>query len=210
MGFDDDIEAGMPSIRQQYKKLINYVNNNRRFFRLYAICFVLTLVAIITKVTYMNMDQVMETASTITLDESSYIPFEVSEEIILKVPHKSSEELEIKTSLANMKLQITNIYALEHKIKKFLQKASHVCLHARHFGVPYDIIVFENVTMVNPEIVSVSTSYKNVEEQDLAGDVKWAKRPLTVTVSYLDGKLISHDSVTLYKHQASCFSHYNI
>lgn len=211
MGFDvaHDLETGSPNIFLQYKRLISYVHTNKRFFKLYFFCGFCVLLAVVVKYTYMNMENVMQTASTITLDEPSYVPFDISESIVLNVDNMNSKYLPIKHSPVNQKLQITNICALEQKIKIFLEKSGHICLHARHYRIPYDIIVFKNFTMVNPSIVSTSDEFLNQEEQDLAGEVKWAKRPVTVTVTFLDSTLVS-TTLTLFKHQSICFSHYSI
>lgn len=208
MGFDD-LEYG--PVGEKYLRIKEMVKRHARKGRRFVIAAVMLTIGIMVKLTYDRIDSVMETTATITLDESSYVPFTIRDDIIVDTEATAVREaFPIKSSPANVRLQLANLAMLEARIRKFLQGTEHICIHASHLGVPFDITVFKNGTLVNPEILEVSKEYALVGEADLADKIKWVKRPKWIRVSFLDSQLIRVPDHLLVGHQAICFSHYNM
>jgi hypothetical protein len=203
-----DLEYGQVTLSKQMKRLVDYYRKNERKIKYFAIGFVVLTVALIIKLGFNNVDTVIETATAITLDESAYQPFKWSENIIVSVDAKGVKKFPIKESHVNWKMQSLNIIQAREHVMEYLKKGGYLCIHMRHFNVPYDIIVFQNVTMVNPLVEKESDTYRYVKEESLDGTTSRQKRPETLDIVYYDEGL-NRQFITLYGNQASCFAHYN-
>lgn len=161
------------------------------------------------KIGYSEVDNIIEHSASrvVTLDEESYKPFTMSKEIIKKVETKESIPFVIKTSSINWKMQSLNLIQVRDRIMEYLKELNYICLHARHFNVPYDIIVFENITMVDPMVEWESEVKSTITEVALDGTTRHVKRSNQLRVSFID-EYLKHQTLTLDKFQSACFSHY--
>lgn len=202
-----DLEYGKITLSKQMQKVADYYRKNEKKIKYFSIGFIILTFALIVKLGINNVDTVVEAATAITLDEESYTPFKWSENIITSVDSKAIKKFPIKGSHVNWKMQSLNILQAKEHVMEYLKKGDYICIHMRHFNVPYDIIVFQNITMVNPEVENESDNYYHVKEMALDGKVARKKRPEWINVLYHDeGLNLKH--ATLYNNQAACFLHY--
>jgi hypothetical protein len=203
-----DIEYGPIMLSKRMKQCVEYYKKNNKKIKYFCIGFLILTLALIIKLGLNNVDSVIETATAITLDEAVYKPFKWSETIIPDVEFKSVKKFPIKESHVNWKMQSLNIIQAREHVIDYLKQGGYICIHMRHFSVPYDIIVFNNITMVNPLVESESDTYHYVNEESLTGVTSRKKRPDTVNIVYHDEGL-NRQFITLYDNQASCFAHYS-
>lgn len=203
-----DIEYGPIKLSKQMKQAVEYYRNNKSKIKYFGAGFLILTFALIVKLGYNNVDTVIETATGITLDEVMYRPFKWSETMIPTVESKSVKNFPLKESHVNWKMQSLNILQIREHVIQYLKKGGYECIHARHFDVPYDIIVFSNITMVNAKVESESDTYSYVNEEALDGTTSRHKRPDTLDIVYHDEGL-NRQFITLYNGQANCFAHYN-
>lgn len=203
-----DLEYGHIKLSEKMKRLVKYYRNNEKKIKYFSVGFVILTIALIVKMGFNNVDTVIETATAITLDEPVYNPFRWSETIKINVDSKSVKQFPIKESHVNLKMQSLNIIQAREHVLEYLKKGGYICIHMRHFDVPYDIIVFQNVTMVNPVVESESETYRYVKEEALDGTTLRKKRPESLSIKYHDEGL-NVQYITLYGNQATCFAHYN-
>jgi hypothetical protein len=109
----------------------------------------------------------------------------------------------------NHRMQVQNLAAVTGEVRKWLDRTGNVCVHVRHWGVPLDILVFANETMVNPRIAEEGSVRRNILEVDLAGRERWRQRATSVTVNFWDAQLLPQMR-TLWEEQAFCLAHYVI
>lgn len=200
---NNDLEVGSVFVSKKVKKVVDFYRKNEGRVKhgLYA-SFFLTI-ALIIKLAFHNFDTVIEHAPVITFDEDTYTPFKMTKEIIPKVESKSSIQFPIKESQVNWKIQTLNLL----QSRKHALEYGYLCVHLRHFNVPYDILIFDNITMVNPVVVSESEETKNIKEMSLDGTSKRVKRPVWIKVKYHDESLSKVEN-TLWYDYAACFAHY--
>ena len=203
----NDIEQGSITLSDKVRWLVKLYNKNRHRLKHIIIAFVVVTLALIVKFAFYNIDDVIASASAITMDEESYKPFKVTEDIIVDVGDKASIHFPIKTSDINWKMQVLNLAQVTSHVLKYIEAVDYVCIHARHFGVPYDIIVFRNVTMINPIVLAESDEKITRQEATLAGVKSRKKRPIWIKIKHRDGSLVEK-TTTLWNNQAGCFAHY--
>lgn len=204
-----DLEFGPLGLTDGMKRLIKFYNSNRHRMFSFLVAFSILSFAVIVKLGYRNVDSVIETATSITLDEESYRPFKWSMEVIPEVEDRSTRVFELKESHVNWKMQALNLAQFKVFVMEYIESVGYVCIHARHFDVPYDIIIFNNMTLVNPHVESEGTRLEYVKEISLSGGVSRHKRPTQITVTYID-EALNRQHRTLYGDQAFCFAHYNL
>ena len=208
MGFEsNDLEFGPVYLGPGLKKVLNVYESHRKHIKKYIVGFIILFVALLCKFCFENIDNIISSTSAITLEESVYVPFEFSNEVIDKVESKSSTVYPIKHSDVNWKAQIINIADFQKHVQEYLKAADYECIHARHFNVHYDIVVFKNLTVINPSVVLDSPSQYFINEVALDGTLLRVKRPEYIQLRYMDDKLEMHESI-LYSNQAACFAHY--
>ena len=203
-----DIEYGPVKLSKQMKHVVDYYRKNSTKIKYFGVGFMVLTLALIIKLGYNNVDAVIQTATAITLDEVAYKPFKWSETMNPNVESKSVKNFPLKESHVNWKMQSLNILQVREHVIKYLLEGGYECIHTRHFDVPYDIIIFTNVTMVNPKIESESDMYHYVKEMALDGTEKHQKRPDYIDIVYYDEGL-NKKYITLYDNQAACLLHYN-
>jgi hypothetical protein len=205
----NDLEFGPMSLTNNVKWLVKlYRSNEGPRVRYMVMSTVIITIALIIKYGFHNLDNVMDhSASVITFDEDVYIPFRLSSDISPRVDSKASIEFPIKESKVNWKIQTINLIQSRSHVVVYLDKLGYVCIHLRHFGVPYNIMVFKNITMVNPVVVGESDEMVSKKEIALDGTIVRKRRPLWLKISHRDESL-THRTVVLYGDQATCFAHY--
>lgn len=203
-----DLEYGKVTLSKQMQKFADYYRKNEKRIKYFGIGFIVLTLALIVKLGINNVDSVVEAATAITLDEAAYQPFKWSKTININVDSKSVKKFPIKESHVNWKMQSLNIIQAREHVMEYLKKGDYICIHMRHFNVPYDIIVFQNITMVNPIVEKESDDYYYIKEMALDGTSSRQKRPVSLDIVYYDEGL-NRQYVTLYNNQAACFAHYN-
>lgn len=203
-----DLEFGGVYISRKVQKLVNLYRKNEHRIKYILISFCVVTTALIIKYASRNVDSVIESATAITFDEETYTPFVLSNEILSTVESGIGvRKFPIKGSKINWKMQTLNIVQARNKVWEYLGKAKQTCIHLKHFGVPYDILVFNNITMVNPEVLMESDEHKKIKEMSLDGSVNRKNRPIWIKVGYYSEALI-YQSIILWGAQSYCFAHY--
>jgi predicted Holliday junction resolvase-like endonuclease len=209
MYFQDpnDVEQGSIRLSDKVRWLVKLYDKNKHRLQRIIFAFVVVTLALIIKFAFHNIDDVVASASVITMDEDVYKPFKISEEIIVDVGDKTSIYFPIKTSDINWKMQALNIAQATSHILRYIEGVDYVCIHARHFGIPFDIIVFRNLTMVNTVVMGESDENIMRQEVTLAGVKTRNRRPNWIKIKYRDESLVEK-TTTLWGEQAACFAHY--
>lgn len=203
-----DLEFGKVSLSRKVKWLVDMYRKNENNMRYIIISFVIVTVALIIKFAFYNLDSVVKnTGGVITLDEDVYKPFKMSTEIIPNVDGRASIRFPVKESQVNWRIQTLNIVQARAQAVSFLENSGFLCVHLRHFGVPYDIMVFQNATMVNPSVIAESDEQILRNELTLSGKTIRKKRPTWIKIAYKDESL-TDNVVTLWGWYATCFAHY--
>jgi len=206
MGFDglNDLEYGGAFLKEKYRFLVSVVTRHGGKVRRFSVAFLVITLAILVRYGVHNVQGVIEAATAITLDEESYVPLGVNTKVLEKVPHG---RFPIRDSMVNRRMQVSNLGVLSEHVQGFLESSGNVCAHLSEFGVPYNILVFPNLTLVNAEIISEGLVRHNVLEVDLRGERAWASRAGNVYIKYYNCDL-ENLYVTLYGERAYCFAFY--
>lgn len=183
-----------------------YRNNEHRL-KFIVLSSIVVTVALIVKYASYKVESVLETATAITLDEETYTHFVLSPEIIQVVEGAGIRKFPIKLSKVNWKMQTLNIVHARNHVIKYLDNGKQTCIHLKHFGVPYDILIFTNLTMVNPEVLMESDELKKVKELSLDGSVTRKNRPTWIKVGYFTEALV-YQVTYIWGAQSYCFAHY--
>jgi hypothetical protein len=202
-----DIEFGTVYVSGKVKWLVNLYKSNDRKIRYIAVSFFVVTVALVIKFAFYNIDTVINSTGIITFDEDVYIPFKLSDEIIPHVDGFANIQFPTKDSSVNWKIQTLNLVQSRHRVVEYLINSGFSCIHLRHFGVSYDIIVFRNITMVNPVVIGESPEKVSIKEMSLDGTICRKKRSIWLKIEYVDAAL-TKQGIILTGDQSSCFSHY--
>jgi len=203
----EDLEYGKFTISKRFLKLLQVYKHNSKKIKTTLLSFVAISVAILVRFSFDNVENIKETV--ITLDEDPYEIFDINDEINTNVSKDLTVEFPRKTSLVNQRLQELNINAITNKVSKFLNESENLCIHLRHFGSVYDILVFQdNRTLINPEIVEMSTKKKNVKYIDLENVPKYKKLSSRVLLNYVDKNMNTKYNQELIGNDAFCFQFY--
>lgn len=203
----EDLEFGPIKIPAELRRVIDLLRKNRNAARQALLITAAFTVALVLRYGYLNIESVIERATAVTLDEAPYEPFMMSPHIMNEAP-VASEKFPLKTSHVNWRMQAHNIAFARGVALEYLENAGYLCVHLRHFGVPYDILVFRNGTvMVNPEVEREGQLSVMVQEVSLAGDIARKRRATSLDVTYLDQSL-NRQRGSLDQEDAFCFAHY--
>lgn len=201
-----DLEFGGVYVSRKVQNFVKlYKKNEHRLKYIFISSFIVTI-ALLLKYASHNVDSVIETATAITFDEETYSQFMLSPEII-PVVDGGIRKFPIKGSKVNWKMQTLNIVQARNHVWEYLDKAKQTCIHLKHFGVPYDILIFSNVTMVNPEVLSESSDHKKIKEMSLDGTVTRKSRPTWIQVGYYT-EALTYQKAFIWGAQSYCFAHY--
>lgn len=202
-----DLEYGLQSWKDQYKTLIKHVNKYKRYKKQILSSFVFITIAIGIKIGLSNIDRVVHAGSGITLEETPYKSFKLQPLTTSYVD--TSEHFDIKDSLVNRKMQKINIEMVGDEARSFLKDSGNICVHLKQFGVKWDILIFENSTIINPQIISEGSSRKNIPQIGLDGSQTWASRPTNIHIKHYNENLdLVHSH--LWNNQAFCFAYYEM
>jgi hypothetical protein len=203
-----DLEFGAVNVSDKVRRLVRFYRANDRKIRFIAMSSAVVTLALIVKFAFYNFDTVVATAGVITLDESVYTPFTMSRDFMVSPSDtRGSIRFPIADSAVNLKMQAINLVQGRNHAMEYLDKVGFTCIHLRHFDVRYDILVFKNVTMVNPTVLAESEERVVVKERALTGDIGRKKRPVWIRVSYYDVSL-SPQTTTLWRAHSSCYAYY--
>lgn len=202
-----DLEFGVVKLSAKMQRLVKTYRKHKEKIHQLGVAFLALTIALVIKAGYHNIDKVVESATAITLDEPSYVPFKLSDTVFTTVKTRSSIKFPIKESHVNTKMQSLNLIQARDRAREYLDEGSYTCIHLRHFDVPYDIIVFDNVTMVNPQVTRESDDFVYVKETSLDGESQRVQRPTFLDITYVDEGLVTRKT-TLVGNQAVCFAHY--
>lgn len=205
----DDPEYGSVRMNKRLKKVYDYVSVNKSKIKTFFFTFIVVTVSLLVRYSFDNVEKITENR-IITLDEEPYEIFELKHINTEVIDRDSVVQFPIKTSIINRKLQIMNLESVENQIRGYLNESENICIHARYFGCKYDILVFQNVTMINPEVLSVSNIKRNVQEKDVEGNVKFSKRSTQLNINYVDKNMEYKYRQNLYGNQAICFQFYEM
>lgn len=201
----DDLEFGGEFLLKKYKHVLSVYRRKKAVIKRFFFAFVVLSLALIVKVGFRNFDTVIETATAITMDEESYVPFKLGD--FVERPPESTKQFPIKDSMVNRRMQSLNLEDVSFEVRSFLEKTGNICIHLRHFSLPWDIVVFPNMTVINPQIISTGEGWKNVPEMSVGGEEKWSRRATSVYVKFYSTELIQVYE-TLWYEQAYCLAFY--
>jgi hypothetical protein len=205
-----DLEVGPINISQKVKNVVDLYKRHESRIKYIIFSSLVVTTAMILKYASYNVDTVIEAATAITFDEKTYEPFSMTPELITSLSSEQravSRDFPIKGSQVNWKMQTINIVQARNVVWEYLDVAKQECIHLRHFGVPYDIIIFKNVTMVNPSVLAESDERIKVKEMALDGTVSRKSRPTWIKVGYYT-EALTYQVETIWGTQSYCFAHY--
>jgi len=202
-----DLEYGLQSCRYQYKTLIKHVNKYKTYTKQILFSFLFITLAIGIKIGLSNIDRVVYAGSAVTLEEQPYKMFKLKPLITHYV--ETSEHFDIKDSFVNRRMQKNNIEMTGEEARSFLKDSGNICVHLKQFGVKWDILVFDNITIINPQIISEGSSRKNIPQIGLDGSQTWASRPTNIYIKHYNENLDFVHS-HLWDDQAFCFAYYEM
>lgn len=205
----DDLEYGGRFLHDKYKDVLGIYKKYKRHSKKILGSTALITLAIVVKMTFSNFDTVAQKASAITLEETAYKPFILEPLDINLADDFKVQEFGVKDSAVNKRMQQINVQAASAEIQEFLENSGNLCTHVKYFKVPYDIMVFRNMTMINPQVISQGTTKKNIQEISMSGETKWSYRATEIGINHYDEKL-NYVYSTLYDDQAFCFAYYMI
>lgn len=202
MGFDEDLESNeFNYLKFKYKKLLRLFRSPK--YKPFILGFILISILIVFKLTFHNLEH---SHSVVTITEESYEPFLVKMEP-KKKPVKYGQFV-LKNTQINRKMQELNILDAEKTIQNYLKATENICIHISYFGVPLDIIVFKNFTLINSEIIEESQDFKNVKVQSIDQTMKWKKFATKIYVKYMDLNSFSDNYRKLENDESFCFLNY--
>ena len=203
-----DLEFGGKFWSEKYKNITKlYTKFKRHKLRFITLLTVVSL-SLIIKWGLTNVDRVVGSATAISFEETPYKPIELGQ-IDVKTKITDVEQYEIKDSIINRKIQKMNIDIITNEIIEFLKNTRNICIHIKHFGVKYDILVFHNLTMINPQIISESKTRKNIPEISIDGEQTWSSRSTDMYIKYYNANL-ELTYTNLFFDQAYCFAYYMV
>ena len=201
-----DLEAGISYWTLKYKRQVEFLKQNKVKLKRSLIVFLVLFFAMTVKLSISNFDVVAQTASAITMDEKTYVPFHTK---LFNAENKNvqAQNYHIKESTINRQMQKINLDQMQSQIQAWLEETNNVCVHAKYFDIPFDIIVFQNQTVINPYILEESLIKKNIREISIDGHSTWKRRSLSVYLKYTNQDLeIKYEK--LWLNQAYCLMHY--
>lgn len=204
-----DIEYGK-SVLSEYRKL--YKKYSKKIWFL-AVFFTVVTLAIIVEKSFRSIEKSVENNSGVSFTEDPPEPLNFDETSMIPIlPEKNVvyRDFVLKTSPLNKMLQKHSLNMLHNKTMNILIKNQWDCVHLRHFGLNYDILVFKskNITVVNPEIIHISDEMQVKHELGLDNTRRVVKRPISISLNFIDKDLETQKNLTLSGNDAACLSYY--
>jgi hypothetical protein len=204
-----DLEYNSAFVNEQYKTTIKWIKRTQHKIKPFLFAFLVITLSLMVRFGQKHLDVIADAATAITMDETSYTPFKLLDEVSHDLDTKSGTKFPIKSSTVNKRMQISNLIDAEATVRSFLQRSRNICVHLRSWGVEYDVLFFSNFTAVNPIVVKESDERTNVRQTTMQDEVVWADRATSIHINYNDVELRS-SSVTLYYDNAYCFAFYSM
>jgi len=204
---DTDLEYGGQFLRMRYRRAIAFLRSPA--LRRAGVAAAAVTVALLIKMALLNADRVLDGGGGFSLTEEPYMPFYLSDSVVLDVGNtRGARLLPIPSSAVNRKVLAMNLEESGRAVRAFLEASGNDCVHGLHFGVPFDVMYFRNATMVNPVVVSQSDTQQNVAQESLSGARTWARRATSIDVDYIDSETLAVTRVKLDGPEAFCFAFY--
>lgn len=205
----NDPEYGQVHTSRWLRGKLQWLRANHGRFRFFFQVGVVATLSLLVRAALIDMDSVVQSANAITFDEEVYEPFSWRGELHPEFAERYVTPVQIKSSAINVNAQQSNLQELrDHVRARYLQgEDDFICLHAKYLGVPHDIVIFRNYTMVNPVVRRQSDEITHNKEIGLDGVERLTVRPRWIEISYYNEYMQSVVNV-LYSDQSACFTHY--
>jgi len=186
-----DIEYGRTSLLEKYTYIVNRFNISRKRVVYSLFIFTLSFVVLTISHTYQNVtsEEIHNGGDAVfSIHERTYKPFTFAE-TVSKTAVANVDVYPIFSSFINEQMQLRNIASLTSHVRNWLEQTNNLCIHAKYFGVPYDIIILKNLTVINPSIVSIQgTSSISTRIREHTGKEHWISYPENMLVNYIHGE----------------------
>lgn len=202
-----DIEYGADIINK-YRDIYTKYNKKIKFI---AVAFVVATIAIVLRKSFTSIDQSIENDTVMSIDETPPELITLSKKFFENARESNTKYRRFvrKKNTINQLIQRRNIANVRQEIDAILNAEDWHCVHLRHYDVPFDIVMFKNnLTMIDPNIVMISEEFQTKQEVGVDNIRRFVKRPVMITVDYVDEKLYSVHNRTLTGNDAICFSYY--
>lgn len=200
-----DLEFGPLEVHARWREARAYYSKHRALVHAILALTLAAAAAAAASAGCWNIEMAIADATAVTLDEPSYTPFAIDTTRVLEAG--PSATLVPKTSQFNLRAQVLNLARVTADAREYLAREKHTCVHLQRLGAPFDIVVYDNETFVNPEVLRQSDEVHHVWEMGIDGIVAARKRPRSLVVRALDAALVS---VTrdLHLGRAACLLYY--
>lgn len=138
--------------------------------------------------------------------EGTFRVFEFSEKI--SRTEMQLVEFPIFKHKANIVLQKNNLFHLAEHARKYLNDTESVCIHAKYFEAPHDIIITHDLILVDPIYTPMSAKKKFTKVSDPFGKEKEISYPEICEIQYLDGDSLEMKTQQFKGLDALCFFFY--
>lgn len=185
---------------------VHWIERHRKHMKHIWITIVALTILLLAKHMKLSFDHFESARAALSLEESAYHPFQLGK-LQLTVVNKTSIKFPLKRSHINREMQRLHLQEIHHRVAIYLNETSQLCMHLRHYEVPYDILFFHNETIINPYVEDESESTIRVKETSLDGTSKRQNRPLWIKLSYYNATL-QYNTVTFNNDASFCIAHY--
>lgn len=204
-----DLEYGKEIIGK-YNGL--YKKHKNKVWYMTSLFVVVTLAVILKQSIQIDIDESVASGSGFSLDEAGPELITLKKHVIdVKIDKESSfKKFQVKQNRLNRMIQTKNLANVFEEVYQHVLIENWECIHLKHFGVPYDIILFfdPNITMLEPKITQISDEFILQQEIGIDNVRKYIKRPSELSVEYLQDDLETMVSKRLEGDAAACFSYY--
>lgn len=188
-----DLEIGIN------KETIKLLNDNCKKYLMYSLYFYIVFFAIIPSILWKTPDKIL------LLNEPDYVEIFIKFSSCSPVPYEPFKLMYTRTE--NNINMIANMKTIVAKTKLFLQESDDACVHVANYGIPWDIIVFRNRTMINGKILNSSDEQLEIIETDDTGRDSFVRRSIYVQTDFVNEDLkITNELLWFY--DSYCFQHY--
>jgi hypothetical protein len=196
-----DLEYGRTLLYERVEAIVMRLRLSRarlqRFFLTLAAAFAAFIVSWAYKTAPTASDMLFTAA------ERVYKPFEYSLEIHAPV---RAYEYPTPHSYLNEQLQLKNLADFSTHVRS--QLGEKTCIHATYYNVPYAIIVWQNLTAVNPTIVETAQHFRSEFVRGPLGDERWVSHPSSMRLRYMRGDTLTWAESLMTGHDALCAHYY--
>lgn len=193
-----DVEYGRTPLLEKWERLNISPSQVKRFL---SAIFVTSVAVYIYSFTTRGDD-----LTVLSLEERTYSPFKYSSK--LSTTRLMSAPFPQLNSHINRRLQKSNLFDFAKHAREYLNETNSVCIHAKYFEVPYEIIISQAHIVVNPTFVSMSTNVLHEKVSDPLGSESWISYPEICTLRYLDGESLQMINREFRKFDSLCFHFY--